>query len=93
MILELIASRAAELMNIFPAKGGISSRFSPQQIIERVNNDMVAEMGECVHASSYSSPAAFCRSNFDRQYVLASANNAIPTRSSFSQELFCRCFT
>jgi len=54
MILELIASRAAELMNIFPAKGGISSHFSPQQIIERVNidfkNDMVAEMGQYVHA-------------------------------------------
>ncbi|CAJ1953538.1 unnamed protein product [Cylindrotheca closterium] len=54
VITECLGRRAAELLNVFPQKDSISSHFSPQQLIDNVNinykSDMVAELGQYVHA-------------------------------------------
>ncbi|CAJ1945845.1 unnamed protein product [Cylindrotheca closterium] len=54
VITECLGRRAAELLNVFPQKDSISSHFSPQQLIDIVNinykSDMVAELGQNVHA-------------------------------------------
>ncbi|CAJ1954075.1 unnamed protein product [Cylindrotheca closterium] len=54
VITECLGRRAAELLNFFPQKDSISSHFSPQQLIDNVNinyrSDMVAELGQYVHA-------------------------------------------
>ncbi|CAJ1953524.1 unnamed protein product [Cylindrotheca closterium] len=48
------SSRRATVLNVFPQKDSISSHFSPQQLIDNVNinykSDMVAELGQYVHA-------------------------------------------
>ncbi|CAJ1930035.1 unnamed protein product [Cylindrotheca closterium] len=54
VITECLGRRAAELLNVFPQKDSISSHFSPQQLIDNVSinykSDMVAELGQYVHA-------------------------------------------
>ncbi|CAJ1931975.1 unnamed protein product [Cylindrotheca closterium] len=54
VITECLGRRAAELLNVFLQKDSISSHFSPQQLIDNVNinykSDMVAELGQYVHA-------------------------------------------
>ncbi|CAJ1964165.1 unnamed protein product [Cylindrotheca closterium] len=54
VITECLGCQAAELLNVFPQKDSISSHFSPQQLIDNVNinykSDMVAELGQYVHA-------------------------------------------
>ncbi|CAJ1951078.1 unnamed protein product [Cylindrotheca closterium] len=54
VITECLGRRAAKLLNVFPQKDSISSHFSPQQLIDNVNinykSDMVAELGQHVHA-------------------------------------------
>ncbi|CAJ1968480.1 unnamed protein product [Cylindrotheca closterium] len=54
VITECLGHPAAELLNVFPQKDSISSHFSPQQLIDNVNinykSDMVAELGQYVHA-------------------------------------------
>ncbi|CAJ1929247.1 unnamed protein product [Cylindrotheca closterium] len=54
VITECLGRQAAKLLNVFPEKDSISSHFSPQQLIDNVNinykSDMVAELGQYVHA-------------------------------------------
>ncbi|CAJ1962548.1 unnamed protein product [Cylindrotheca closterium] len=54
VITECLGRQAAELLNVFSQKDSISSHFSPQQLIDNVNinykSDMVAELGQDVHA-------------------------------------------
>ncbi|CAJ1969969.1 unnamed protein product, partial [Cylindrotheca closterium] len=54
VITECLGRQAAKLLNVFPQKDSISSHFSPQQLIDNVNinykSDMVAELGQYVHA-------------------------------------------
>ncbi|CAJ1954986.1 unnamed protein product [Cylindrotheca closterium] len=54
VITECLGRQAAELLNVIPQKDSISSHFSPQQLIDNVNiiykSDMVAELGQYVHA-------------------------------------------
>ncbi|CAJ1955008.1 unnamed protein product [Cylindrotheca closterium] len=54
VISERLGRQAAKLLNVFPPKDSISSHFSPQQLIDNVNinykSDMVAELGQYVHA-------------------------------------------
>ncbi|CAJ1965952.1 unnamed protein product [Cylindrotheca closterium] len=54
VITECLGRQAAELLNVFPQKDSISSHFSLQQLIDNVNinykSDMVAELGQYVHA-------------------------------------------
>ncbi|CAJ1944001.1 unnamed protein product [Cylindrotheca closterium] len=54
VITECLGRRAAELLNVFPQKDSISSHLSPQQLIDIVNinynSDMLAELGQYVHA-------------------------------------------
>ncbi|CAJ1940615.1 unnamed protein product [Cylindrotheca closterium] len=55
VITECLGRRAAKLLNVFPQKDSILSHFSLQQLIDNVNinykSDMVAELGQYVHAS------------------------------------------
>ncbi|CAJ1966075.1 unnamed protein product, partial [Cylindrotheca closterium] len=54
VITECLGRQAPELLNVFPQKDSISLHFSLQQLIDNVNinykSDMVAELGQYVHA-------------------------------------------
>ncbi|CAJ1953149.1 unnamed protein product [Cylindrotheca closterium] len=73
VITECLGRRAAELLNVFPQKDSISSHFSLQQLIDNVNinykSDMVAELGQYVHAIKTDSSNSMKSQSIEAIYI------------------------